>query len=106
MQLSNSNELLKFYTIDEIQDQYGGVKKEHNDQFTVFGKLYLIQIDHKNRRTYQIKTRSNHYLEKVRDKKLLISTGDRQYLVKDIIINKKLTTIKCNDYQNPTDDLS
>ena len=105
MQLSNSNELLKFSTIDEIQDQYGGVKKKQSDEFTLFGKLYLIQIDYKNHRTYEVKTRSNNQLEKLRDKKLMISAGDRKYLVKDMIINKKLTTIKCNDYQNPTDDI-
>ncbi len=103
MQLSNTNELLKFCTINEIQDQYGGVRKHHNDEFTIFGKLYLIKIDHKNHRTYEIKTRSNNQLDKLRDKKLLISTGNRKYLVKDMIINKKLTTIKCHDYQDPTD---
>lgn len=105
MQLSNSNELLKFSTIYEIDDKHGGVKKLQHEEFTLFGKLCLIQIDYKNNRTYQVKMRSNNQLEKLRDKQLMISTNNRNYLVKNMIINKKLTTIKCHDYQNSTADL-
>ena len=105
MELSNSNELLKFSIIDEIRDEYGGVKKQPHEAFTLFGKLYLIQIDHKNCRTYAVKMRSNNQLTQFSDKKLVISTQNRHYLVKDIIINKKLTTIKCYDYQYSTDNI-
>ena len=105
MKLSNSNELLKFSSIDEIKDKYGGVKKQQHEEFTLFGKLYLIQIDHKNCRTYAIKMRSNNQLTKLCDKKLIISTNNKHYLVKNMIINKKLTTIKCHDYQYSTDDI-
>lgn len=105
MQLSNSNELVKFYTIDEIKDEYGGVKKEQNKAFTLFGRLSLVQIDHKNCRTYAVKIQSNTQLAQYSNRQLVISTNNKYYLVKDIIINKKLTTIKCHDYQYSTDDI-
>jgi hypothetical protein len=105
MQLSNSNELLKFSVVNNIEDNYGGIKKEESHEFTIFGKLCLIQIDHKNNCTYEVKMRSNNQLDKVKGKTLLISAGNRKYLVKDIVINKKLTTIKCHDYETPGDNI-
>jgi hypothetical protein len=105
MQLSNSNELLRFSTINNIEDDYGGIKKEESYEFTIFGKLCLIQIDHKNNCTYEVKMRSNNQIDKVKGKTLLISAGNKKYLVKDIVINKKLTTIKCNDYEAPRDNI-
>ena len=105
MKLSNTNEFLKISTIEETDDSHGGVKQQPKEELSLFGKLSLIQIDHKNKRTYQVKTRSNKQLEKLRNKKLMITAAERNYLIQEMIINRKLTTIKCHDYNNPKDDL-
>lgn len=105
MKLSNTNEFLKISTLEEVDDNYGGVKQEPKEELSLFGKLCLIQIDHKNKRTYQVKTRSNKELEKLRNKKLMISTKDRNYLIQEMIINRKLTIMKCYDCEDTKDDL-
>jgi len=105
MKLSNSNELLKFYTIDEIPDKHGGVEKQHSEALTLFGRVYLVQVDHKNCHHYKVEIPSNNELTQYSNKKLMISTKGRNYIVYDIKINKKSTTIKCYDYKYSTNDI-
>lgn len=105
MKLSNSNSLLTFYAITQVPDKYGGVNQKYNQVLTLFGKLSLVHIDHKNHHTYTIVIASNSELIQYSNQKLIVAIENKYYLVKNIKIDKKLIIITCNDYQYPTDSI-